>query len=144
MNQSSIKRLREIKSKLKALSANLDDAELGQDLYCLSQDIDFVIGNERQEETQKPPIEIKAGVYCDDIPDEAAFNEVIPILTNLSSQLDPNQAISYSEYLKWGNVGVNVLGEVYHAFGNGNLENSVFTTRASYKDIIAAAKAIGE
>ena len=92
-------------------------------------------------EDSKPPIEIKPGVYCDDIP----YREVLEVWDSLYDlgfgfHCDLHVTNAVKEYAIAGKMGICIQsGKVIISH-----DNNYFTTRVSYKDIIAAAKAKGE
>ena len=93
----------------------------------------------------KPPIEIKPGVYCDDIPEEnqeEIYRDVYKGLVKLNNS-KANDMESHRSYRGFGNIGwCKAYNNIYHAIDPTN--KNFFTTRVSYKDIIAAAKAMEE
>lgn len=84
---------------------------------------------------KKQPIEIKPGVWCNDIPSRSEFDKFYNSLVALNIRMCGN--VSHSDYLEYGNVGIEVDGMAYHAS-----DSSYFTTQVSYRDIIAAANAM--
>ena len=99
-------------------------------------------------EDSKTPIEIKPGVYCDDIKTEEQYIETCEALVKLgANRLEYSDGSYYLFMTGWeylcNCVGWDKGGDIYHEMAE-NVPTALMTTRVSYKDITAAAKAIGE